>query len=119
MNQYEIGAIIEDELPSVTTEIKKYSAHGSIYKIMGVLAIFTKKTLLKHDLPTVIKCLNLADKIYAKGNMLVKGAVETIFIYSFSNLRASCNKVEWNVVQAKMPITLYSLYVKQVYHSGI
>ena len=106
MNQYEICAIIEDELPSVSTEIKKSSAFGNVYTIMKALTKYTRKKLALHNLSTVVKCLNLADKIYTKGNMLVKNAVETIFVFSFSRLQASCNKVEWHVIQTKMPITL-------------
>ena len=85
---------------------------------MLVLARYTRKMINLHDLPAVAKCMRLADKIYSKGNTIVKNAVENVFVYSFSGLRNCCDQQEWSKVQSGMPMTLYSLYVKQIYRSG-
>jgi hypothetical protein len=119
MTTYEVPAIIEDELPAIKDQLQDKSIIGNVNKAMLVLVSYTKKMMRLHDLPAVAKCMSLADKIYNKGNDVVKNAVENVFIYAFSGMRSSCNKVEWKVIQAKMPITLYSIYVKQIYRSGI
>jgi hypothetical protein len=119
MNNYEVPAIMEDELPAIKEELKENSILGNVNAAMQVLVKYTRKMICLHDLPAVAKCMRLADKIYDKGNTMVKNAVENVFVYSFSGLRTCCNQLEWKSVQSKMPMTLYSLYVKQIYRSGI
>lgn len=65
----------------------------------------------------VQQCLNLAEKIYLKGDAMVKNAVENIFIFSFSSMMAFCDIVEWRIVQSYMPSRLYQLYIQQVLRS--
>ena len=72
---------------------------------------------LEHDFKMVEKCMNLVEKLYEKGNTLVRNAVENIFIFSFSTMLSRCNVVEWRIVQSYMPADLYSLYVKQILKS--
>lgn len=119
MNNYEVPAIMEDELPAIKEELKNSNIPGNVNAAMHVLVKYTRKMMRLHDLPMVTKCMCLADKIYDKGNTMVKNAVENVFVYSFSGLRSCCNQLEWKSVQSKIPMTLYSLYVKQIYRSGI
>ena len=119
MNNYEVPAIMEDELPAIKEEFKDNPVLGNVNAAMQVLVKYTRKMINLHDLPAVASCMRLADKIYDKGNSLVKNAVENVFVYSFSGLRSCCNSSEWKTVQSKIPMTLYSLYVKQIYRSGL
>ena len=119
MNNYEVPAIMEDELPAIKEELKENCILGNVNAAMQVLVKYTRKMIRLHDLTAVTKCMRLADKIYDKGNTMVKNAVENVFVYSFSGLRTCCDQLEWKRVQSKMPMTLYSLYVKQIYRSGI
>src|SRR6218665_738622 len=112
MTSYEVPAMIEDELPAITEALHDTSVIGNVNKAMSLLVSYTKSMISLHDLPAVVKCMQVADKIYDKGNDLVKHAVENVFVFAFSGMRNYCNKVEWKVIQAKMPITLYSIYVK-------
>ena len=72
---------------------------------------------LEHEFKMVEKCMLLVEKIYEKGNVPVKNAVENVFIFSFSSIMTICNIVEWRIVQSFMPSCLYSLYIKQVLQS--
>ncbi len=119
MNHYEVPAIMEDELPAIKEELKDNCILGNVNAAMQVLVKHTKKMMRLHDLPAVAHCMRLADKLYNKGNTIVKNAVENVFVYSFSGLRGCCDQWEWKSVQSKMPMTLYSLYVKQIYRSGL
>lgn len=119
MTTYEVPAIIEDEIPAIKDELQDRSIIGNVNKAMLVLVRYTKKMMRLHDLRAVAKCMSVADKLYNKGNDVVKNAVENVFIYAFSGMRNSCDKVEWKAIQGKMPMTLYSIYVKQIYRSGI
>jgi len=119
MNTFEVPALIEDELPAIKNEWKYEQALNNVNAAMLGLVRYTKRMISMHDLPAVVKCMRLADKIYEKGNELVKNAVENVFVFAFSGMRNGCNKVEWKVIQARMPMGLYSIYVKQIYRSGI
>lgn len=119
MNSYEVPAIIEDALPDIKDEWGDKNVLGNINATMLVLVKYTRKMMHLHNLPAVVRCMRLADKIYNKGNDLVKNAVENVFVYAFSGIKACCDAPEWRRVQAGMPITLYSIYVRQIYRSGI
>jgi hypothetical protein len=119
MNQYEIPAMLEDELPAIAPDLKENAIKGNVTNAIKVLTNYTRKLVSLHDLPAVVKCMQVADKIYEKGNNVVRNAVENVFVYSFSGLQCACNKLEWKVIQAKMPLSLYSAYVRQIYKSGI
>jgi hypothetical protein len=116
MNQYEVSAEIADEIPEIQKEIVRAPVFGSVYMSIKVL---TNYMLQHHQLLQVERCMKLADKIYNKGNKLVKTAVENVFIFSFSNLQGNCTRREWQEIQTKMPVTLFSLYIQQILKPGI
>lgn len=113
MNQYELPAMMEDELPVIAAEIKQIGIHGNANSIIQLFAGYTKRMMSIHDLPSVMNCMNLADKMYKRGNEIVRNAIEKVFVISFAGLKEVGNKLEWNAVQAKMPIALFSIYVRQ------
>jgi len=119
MNTYEVPAMLEDEIPAIGEELRRECPAGNIHAAIQTLVKYTRKMISLHDLSAVNKCMTLADKLYIKGNSLVKNAVENVFVYSFSGLRSACGLTEWKLIQAKMPVALHSLYVKQIYRSGI
>lgn len=119
MNQYEVPALIADKIPEVREEIIDQVQPGNVNNAIHVLTDYTRKMCAAHDLLSIQKCMKLADRIYNKGNAAVQNAVVNVFVYSFSAFRMSCNKVEWRFLQARMPVTLYSLYIQQVLKSGI
>ena len=119
MNQYEVSAEIADEIPEIQTEIVRAPVFGSVYMSMKVLTTYTGKMLREHQLRQVERCMKLADKIYNKGNSMVKTAVENVFIFSFSTLRGTCTRGEWQEIQSHMPVTLFSLYIQQITKPGI
>jgi len=119
MNIYEVPAVIEDELPAVKAELRQDCPAGNIHAAIQVLVKYTRNMIRLHNLPAVSKCMLLADKLYTRGNNLVKNAVENVYVYAFSGMRSSCEGKEWQLIQAKMPVSLYSIYVRQIYRSGI
>lgn len=119
MNQYEAAAQIADEIPEIQKDIVRAPVFGSAYLSVKVLAGYTYRMLQDHQLRQVQRCMVLAEKIYNKGNQLVKTAIENVFIFSFSTLKLSCTKQEWLEIQTKMPAVLFSLYIQQVMKPGI
>ena len=117
MDQFEVPAFIAGKLPQIGRDLRSAGREVSIFQSMQVLTDYTKRMALEHDFRMVEKCMDLVEKIYAKGNTLVKNAVENVFIFSFSSIMAQCNIVEWRIVQSYMPSCLYNLYMQQVLHS--
>ena len=118
MNQYEVTALIAEELPEADKDLPYLAALGNLNRTMSILSLYTKQMIVAHNFRQVQKCMQLADSIYRRGNAVVKKAVENIFVFSFSFMRLSCNKVEWHIAQAKIPGSLYSVYMKQVMQSS-
>lgn len=115
IHEYEVPAYITGTLPQLKREFTR-GCH--VYDAVQVLTDYTKRMALEHDFRELKNCMSLIEKIYEKGDTLVKNAVENIFIFSFSSMRLLCNIVEWRMVQSIMPSTLYTLYVQQVLRSG-
>ncbi|SFW89664.1 DUF7674 family protein [Chitinophaga sancti] len=115
MNQYEAAAEIADEIPSIQKEIVKAPVFGSAYLCIKVLANYTLKMIQDHQIREVQHSMRLAEKIYNKGNQLVKTAIENVFIYSFSAMKMVCSRQEWQEIQSKMPVNIFSIYIQQLH----
>ncbi len=117
LSPYEIPALIAGKLPRTKNDLSRNGAHTSVYQSGQVLTVYTWRMALEHNFKMVQQCMSLAEKIYEKGNALVKNAIENVFIFSFSTIMSRCNAVEWRIVQSYMPSDLYTLYVRQVMKS--
>lgn len=119
MNQFEVPALLEDTLPGIRKEMPRGGQPGNINAALLGLARYTRRMIGRHDWPMVTRCMRLADHLYEKGNAGIKNAVENVFVFAFSGFRTSCDRQHWALVQARIPMTHYSLYIKQIYRSGI
>jgi hypothetical protein len=117
LSQYDVPNFIAFRVPEIKLELSGACAQPSAYQSIQILADYTKRMALEHDFKTVEKCMSLVHKLYEKGNALVRGAVENIFIYSFSTLMTHCNAVEWRMVQSYMSADIYQIYINQVLRS--
>ena len=118
LNQFEVPAFIARQLPQVSGEIYRTNIPTTAYQSIQILTDFTKRMALEHEFKMVGKCMDLMEKLYDKGNTLVRNAVENVFIFSFSTLMCNCNVIEWRLIQSCMPAGLYSLYIRQVQRSN-
>ena len=116
INQYEIAGFIAGKLPLIKNDLQNCRS-GNVYQPIQVLTEYTKRMAIGHDFKMVGKCMELADKIYEKGNANVRNAIENVFIFSFSSIMALYNIVEWRIAQSYMPSRLYVLYMQQVLRS--
>jgi hypothetical protein len=119
INQYEVPAYLVDELPGIEKELKVFSPTLNIFKTVQCLANYTKSKIIQHDLGTVKKYFAIAEEVYVKGNELVKGAIENVFVFSFSSLLNMGSREEKKELQAIIPVCLHTIYVQQVLRSGM
>ena len=119
MNQYEVPALLADELPALKAELKQVSPLGNVNSCIRLLTEYTGKMATIHRLDSVKQCMKLAEKLYVRGNNLIRNAIENVFVFSLTILMYSCGRTEWQAIQAQMPVTLHSQYVQQVLKSGV
>jgi len=116
INQYEVSGYLEEALPGFNSVIdaeKKNSLYVTIYRLLT----FTTQRVSEHNYTAAKKCLDAVAKLYDKGNSVVKNAVENVYVYSFSNLIYAANTDKGKLLSI-IPITLYTLYVNQLYASN-
>jgi len=114
MNEFEVPHYISHKLPEIENDLKELQLTGDIHESIQVLTDFTKKMVLTNDLKKAGKCLELAEKIFLKGNKHVKQAVKNVFVLSFTCFRLASNPRKWSRLLSHMPSTLYGLYLKQL-----
>ena len=117
MNQFDLPAFIAGRLPQVKQDLPVPGKISTVNRSIQVLTDYTRRMAIEHDFKMVRKCMSLVERIYEKGDALVRNAVENVFIFSFSSIMTTFNIVEWRMVQSYMPSRLYNLYVQQVLRS--
>jgi len=119
MNQLEAAREITTVLPETAAELSGAQTLKSPFALIRVITSHTRKMVVQHNELMIEKCLKLVDRIYRKGDLAIKNAIENVFIFSLDNILFSCTAAERNRVFSKIPINLYTGYVKQIYKSGI
>jgi hypothetical protein len=116
INQFEVPMYITEALPEISGDLKVGTTNNA-YQQMDILTAFTKKNILEHNYKAVKRSFKLADMLYSKGNMVVKNAIQNVFVYSFTSIFHTCNR-EKTTVLALLPLSLYTIYITQVCHKG-
>ena len=118
MDQYETIALIAEKIPDAGEDLAFVSVTGNIYKAVDLLSNYTKKLVCLRQFTNAQRCMVLADTLYTQGNAIVKNAIATIYVYSFSGLSLCCDTSDWKMVQAAIPRRLYALYINQLIQSA-
>ncbi len=118
ISQFEVSAYLANNLPEIKTELRNTYPTLNIFKSIQCLVNHTRGKLIQHDIQAVKNCLAVAEYIYARGNKLVKNAMENVFVYSFSSLLNASSHEEKRQIQTIMPLHLYSAYVHQLRKTG-
>ncbi|MEP6949317.1 MAG: hypothetical protein ABI863_08590 [Ginsengibacter sp.] len=122
MNQFEVPAYLQDALP----EMKKYLVIKGVavnlfdpYKSVQCLTDFTLKNAHNHNIKMLKRCFTVTERLYARGNEIIRNAITNVFIHSLSALFADCDsRAEKTEIQLMMPSYLHSAYVQQILKSN-
>jgi hypothetical protein len=117
ITQYEVSRELTDLLPSLSFQPQLGPISLNIYKELTRFSDYTRRAINQHNYSLARKCFRLADKLYGQGDATVKHAIENVFVFSFSSFTPE-DKVEKLILKSLIPSSLYSLYLKQIYHSG-
>src|ERR1700733_3903271 len=117
ITQYEVPGYLERQLPFFTSQPKLAALHMNIYKELQRFTDYTRQAISQHNYLLVRKCFRLADKLHPQGDIIVRSAIENIFIFSFSSFmpRDIAKKM---ILRSFIPDSLYTLYLKQIGQSG-
>jgi hypothetical protein len=107
INQYEVAACLQDELPQVPLLGLDVVAN------INSLTDYVRRKASLMDLGEVRKCMLFAERMYSRGNRYVRDVIENVFVYSFSTLLTRERKRKMQL-QALIPLSLYSIYVRQI-----
>lgn len=85
---------------------------------MHLLVNYTNDQLSNHNYRSVEQCFLLVDKLYTKGNNLIRSSIENVFIYALDRtlMAFKCNREK---VHSLLPPLLYQVYVNQMVSSNI
>lgn len=119
MNQNEAVVAVCAALPEVTATITNEGARSNPFALVRIITRYTRKMAAQHNELMLEKCLQLVDKVYTQGERAIKNAIENIFIFSLDHILYPCSAGERSRTFSKVPVTLYTSYVNQVYKSGI
>lgn len=119
MNQNEAIVAVCAALPEVTAAITNEKARSNPFALLRIITEYTRKMAAQHNELMLEKCLQLVDRIYTRGARTIKNAIENIFIFSLDHILYPCSAGERARAFSKVPVSLYSSYVNQVYKSGI
>lgn len=119
MNQNEAVVAVCTALPEVTATITNEGARSNPFALVHIITRYTRKMAAQHNELMLEKCLQLVDRVYTQGERAIKNAIENIFIFSLDHILYPCSAGERSRTFSKVPVTLYTSYVNQVYKSGI
>lgn len=117
ITQYEVSGLLCREIPSLANRYCPNRASLEVYAFMNYFSDYTKEAVTHHELSTARKCFLLADKLLRNGDRLVRSLIENVFVYSFSSM-LNCEEKERAFIKALIPVSLYSVYIKQVTKAG-
>jgi len=115
--QEELSEYIEKEMPELSG-MERSDKPQSAYDIVRHMLKYTKSQVIQHNLNAAKKCMNLAEKLYYKGNNAIKNAIENVFVYSFSHAFFHDENKKKEVIGI-IPESLYRLYKRQVINSHL
>jgi len=118
INRFEVPMYLEEGLPNISQDLNSAKNCKDIHSSIHLFLDYTFNKIRENNLTAVKKCFVLADKLYSKGDRVVKSALENVYVFSFSNLPVKDGN-DKKLIMGLIPGTLYSIYMKQVMHPGV
>lgn len=119
MNAHQAAADITATLPELTHEVTRSITLQNPFALVRILTRYTQKMVQQQNISMVEKCLNLIGRIHARGDLMTRHAVEHVFVFSMDHIILSRSPTERNQVMEKVPASLYQIYLKEVYKTGM
>lgn len=119
MNQFEAVDEIVTIIPESRGDMAEVMKAHNAYAIIKVFTKHIRYLVETNNQIVYEKSVKLLDKIYQKGDNMLQSAVENVFLFSLDSIISSCVLNQRKVFMSKLPSNLYTIYVRQIYRSGI
>jgi len=111
INQYEVPACIEDTIPALKKALHQFPAVFHIYDTVSCFSEYTDRQLREQNFLVAGKCLQLAGRLYERGNEIVKEAITRVFLPVICSVPLA-DAVSRIRMYALIPDALYPLYIQ-------
>jgi hypothetical protein len=117
ITQYDIPWVLKAEMPAISGDDYPARIDMTLYKSIQYFSDYTRHAIQDHNFVLAKKCFHLAESIYRNGDNMVKNAIENNFVFSFTSFMPH-DRVEKLILKSIIPVSLYTLYIKQVMGSS-
>lgn len=111
INQYEVPACIEDAVPALKKALHQFPAVFHIYETISCLTEYTDKQLREQNFPVADQCLQVAGRLYERGNAVVKEAIKRVFLPALCRIPLA-DAVSRIRMYSLIPDSIYPLYIQ-------
>jgi|ERR1700761_7957662 len=119
LSQTDLPEYFEKEIPELSSTLhQKKEGCRNAYEAVNHLTDYTRSKINEQNFKAIKKCFAIAEKAYDSGNVIVKNAIENIYVYSFSHFLLK-DEAKRRILMGLMPATLFTLYMKQMINSHI
>lgn len=116
-SQANLSDEIERVIPALHDRLHTPECEKSIYRQVDVLSHYVADTVCENEVKSTRQALKLIDQLYQDGNSAIRGAIETVFVFSLSGTLARLGKRRERLL-GLIPMTLFTVYMHQVLHKG-
>ena len=117
MNYLQAAQEIKEVITDIQNELKENRTQNS-YSVIQTFTDRIKSMIRQNDRNILFKSLKKMDEIYKNGDIMLKNAVENIFIYSLDNYTAFCSEEYRKVIFSHISQDLQKIYSRQIYSHG-
>lgn len=118
MNYLQAAQEITDVVPDIQNELENNKTQNS-YSVIQTFTDRIKNMIRQNDRNLLFKSLQKMDEIYKKGDVKLRNAVESTFIYSLDNFTTFCNEEYRKAIFTHISQDLQKIYSKQIYKHGM
>lgn len=117
MNYQKAIQEISEVIPFIEEELEGKKTKSS-YSVIHAFTDHIKVMIRQNDRNILFKCLKKMNNIYRDGDIMLKYAVESTFIYSLDNSTAFCSEEYRKVIFSHISLELQKIYSRQIYSHG-
>ena len=118
INQSQLSQYMQRSIPELSANLCDQKKCKTIHAVINLMLTYTSEKIQSGDTNSIKKAFLVMDQLHRNGDTGIKNAIESIYIYSFSQLLAAEDE-QRNMLLSLMPGSLYKLYVKQMLHSNL
>jgi aminoglycoside phosphotransferase (APT) family kinase protein len=118
INEHQVSEYVQREMPELNEKLASEQKSNNVYRVMQTLLDQTRDHVCSQNLDAANKCFALVERIYNKGNSIVKNAVENVYVFALENVIYQHCRDRARLIKI-IPAAFHSLFVRQIVGSNI